>query len=171
MTRMGTYFYTPAGTTSNYKWNYYAGKGTGDFLDYGLEVNSVGTLNVVENEIEDCLGVATFDGSESSAIYIHDTDVVGNIVNITGNILSNSTSGVGVDTLVNDASIIVMRSNILTDVTEGLNSSTLTAVDAADNWWGHASGPKNTPSNAAGTGAEVIGNATFSPWATAAFFP
>ena len=48
-----------------------------------------------------------------------------------------------------------------------LASSVDTPVDARFTWWGHASGPVHSSLNPDGKGNRVIGDALFTPWATA----
>ncbi|KAF0234955.1 MAG: hypothetical protein FD181_3583, partial [Prolixibacteraceae bacterium] len=73
--------------------NTYTGKGAGDWLDYFILAEYGCDITIDGNTVTNCIGVATLDGSTSSAIAVwDDPNTKTNIIN---NILTNNSTGIG----------------------------------------------------------------------------
>jgi hypothetical protein len=267
--RVGVLYFGTGITASTYSNNTYVGKGTGDWLDYGVEVGAGASPTIQHSSFTNCLGIASVDNSKSAGIVastyfgagttaiiddcdfdnnqygihvgisstdasaveikgncgiqnsllagiravgsgttvnIHDnlSTITGNAIgveitnaasaNLTNNTITANTIGVSISgggnllsstgnaitantdggiMIASDAGTIgaIENNNISGngynyDATHGrgLQSDLATVVDASPNWWGHISGPYNTPANLCGQGNAVIGNVTFDPW-------
>ncbi len=72
----------------------------------------------------------------------------------------------------NPTGVITMHQSSIHDTyVFGLVSGSPATIDVTNNWWGSASGPKNTLHNATGTGdkiEDIYDNARFIPWLTSA---
>jgi nitrous oxidase accessory protein NosD len=136
------------------------GKGTGDHLDYAVEVERGGFAEVSNNIISDCLGIASVDGSTSAGIYVTTYFNPGTSANIHNNTLLNNTTGIAVGYDGSDASIVTAHQNKFAGNGEGI-SSTAAIVNGTENWWGAASGPGVV---GPGTGDKVSTNVNYSPW-------
>jgi len=159
--RIGIYFYAAAselaGTISG---NTYTGKGTGNFLDYFVDIEG-GTVTISNNTISNCLGVAIPDGSTSAGINVATYRNLGTTATITGNTVSDCSYGinVGIDSV--DLSMVTANNNNLAGNTCGFaNTSTTNPVDATNNWWGTAF--------ESGIKALISGTVTYTPWLTSA---
>ncbi|HEY8450082.1 MAG TPA: right-handed parallel beta-helix repeat-containing protein, partial [Bacillota bacterium] len=89
-------------------------------------------------------------------------------VTIEGNTLHNASNGIAItkDTGTANRNITVRRNSIAGSGRNGLivaDGAYEGTLDAAQNWWGAASGPRHE-SNPAGTGDAISGNVTFAPW-------
>lgn len=73
--------------------NTYTGKGAGDYLDYFILAEYGCNITIDGNTVTNCTGVATSDGSGSSAIAIWDDE--NTTVNVVNNTLTGNTSGIG----------------------------------------------------------------------------
>ncbi len=62
----------------------------------------------------------------------------------------------------------VIRENDFINTVVALQHFNSVEINARDNYWGHASGPKH-PDNPDGQGGEIEGHVLFSPWATTPF--
>jgi uncharacterized membrane protein YgcG len=72
---------------------------------------------------------------------------------LTGTTLTANQIGMVVD---NNAAPSITQSNIYSNTSYGvLNNTPATVVDATQNWWGHASGPKDPINNPSGSGNAV----------------
>jgi uncharacterized repeat protein (TIGR02543 family) len=80
--------------TGSFNGNTYTGKGTGDWLDYGIEIQYGAQVAITNNVISNNRGVASSDGSDSSAVTIWDDS--GDQATITGNTFTNNHIGVAV---------------------------------------------------------------------------
>ncbi|MCE5329164.1 DUF4214 domain-containing protein, partial [bacterium] len=134
-------------------------------MDYGVEVGGGGNANISNNTISNCSGVASVDGSTSAGILVTTYYDSGTSATITGNTISNSTTGIAVGYDGSDTSTVTANQNNITGNTYGIESTNPT-VDAINNWWGDASGPSNATSNPSGTGNAVSDNVNFTPWLT-----
>ncbi len=150
--------YNGFGTISTISGNTYAGKGTGNWLDYAFEVGRNGQAAISSNTISNNVGVATVDGSTSAGILVtsYYNPETPSSATITGNTISSSTDGIAVGYDANDASIVVAHNNNLSGNAVTGIVSTHPTVDATNNWWG--TGDKT------GIPALISGNVNFTPW-------
>jgi len=162
--RVGVLYFGSGITGSTFSGNTYTGKGTGNWLDYGLEVGGGANVTAHNNTISNCLGVASSDGSTSAGILVTTYYGAGTKATITDNTLTGNTTGVTVGYDASDTSTVVARNNNISGNTEYGIVSTAPAVDAELNWWGHASGPYHPTLNPSGTGDPVSDNVDFDPW-------
>jgi hypothetical protein len=85
-------------------------------------------------------------------------------VSATGNTFTANAVGILVHTGFT-GSLTLRFNNISGNTGSGINNLTTHNVDAEANWWGSATGPKNS-GNPSGTGDKVIGTVDFSNWLT-----
>jgi len=140
--------------------NTYVGKGNGNWLDYGIEIERGGIAVVTNNTVSNNTGVASVDGSNSAGIYATTYFSPGTTATVTGNDLKNNTVGITVGYDSADTATVVAHNNNFTGNGEGVNSTNAT-VNATDNWWGDNSGPGPV---GPGTGDNVSLHVTYDPW-------
>ena len=80
--------------TGTYSGNTYTGKGTGNWLDYFILSEYGDNVTISNNTISGCTGIASSDLSSSSAIAVWDDP--GTQAVITGNTMTNNTTGISV---------------------------------------------------------------------------
>jgi len=161
--RIGLLYYGTGVNVSTFSGNTYTGKGVGDWLDYALDISAGAIVNVVDNYISGCRGVASSDGSTSGAVMVTTYYGLGTEATITGNVLTDNSTGILVGYDAFDASTVVAHNNAIYGNDTGV-STQIAVVDALNNWWGDASGPYHLTLNPAGTGNEVTDNVLFDPW-------
>ncbi len=92
---MGRYGLLAEGGTGTFSNNIYTGKGAGNWLDYGLDIEYGSHIAVSDNQISHNRGVATSDGSTSAAIAVWDDS--GTHVTLTGNnVLTDNSAGIAI---------------------------------------------------------------------------
>ncbi|CAG0957885.1 hypothetical protein METP3_00644 [Methanosarcinales archaeon] len=146
-------------TNSVISGNTYTGKGKGNGLDYGIEVERGGNATITDNTVCNCTGNAT-DGSTSAGILVTTYFNPGTSATITGNEICNNTVGIAVGYNAADTSTVTAHYNNLTGNGEGVNS-TNAIVDATLNWWGSVTGPGPV---GPGSGDNVSTNVLYEPW-------
>ncbi|MGA7720281.1 MAG: FlgD immunoglobulin-like domain containing protein [Ignavibacteriaceae bacterium] len=162
--RIGIYFYGTGVTAGVVNNNNFTGKGNGNWLDYGVEVEGGANAIITNNTITNCTGVASVDGSTSSGILATTYFAAGTQATITNNTITNNTDGIVVGYDNTDVSTVVAHYNaIMTNSSSGI-TTTAPIVDAINNWWGSVSGPYNAATNPSGIGNKVSNNVNFSPW-------
>jgi hypothetical protein len=82
------------GGTGTFSYNSYIGKGIGDWLDYGFDIQYGSHVTIDHNNISNNRGVALLDGSDSSGISVWDDD--GTQAIITNNIFTDNHIGVAI---------------------------------------------------------------------------
>ena len=130
------------GTETEYKItdNIYIGKGEGDWLDYGIEVERGAFALVTNNVVSECLGVALSDGSTSAGIYA--TTFFGGFATTTtallyDNTVYNNTDGIAVGYDAADTAIVIAHDNYIFNNNMGISSTSSTVtVNAEMNIWG-----------------------------------
>ncbi|MEO1088293.1 MAG: hypothetical protein AAFY88_29025, partial [Acidobacteriota bacterium] len=140
--RVGVLFFGTGVQGALYLENHYVGKGDGDFLDYGVELNGGATAWILESSIQDCRGVASVDGSTSGAILTTTFSGAGTAVSAISNHLLDNTTGAAVGFPgIADSTVGVFAFNRLFGNGNGLSAATSVEVVAENNWWGCNGGP------------------------------
>lgn len=163
--RVGILYYgaSQAGATVNNM--SYTGKGSGDWLDYALDVNAGAQINIDDLTVSANRGVASSDGSTSAGILVSTFSGSGTQAVLENNNISDSTTAVNIGVNTSDTSDVTVRGNDINNVDTALRSrgtnSTLTAyannitnftsggltssagtINARHNWWGtHSTQP------------------------------
>ncbi len=180
--RIGMYWAFPATNGSLCEGNVYLGKGVGDWLDYGIEVESGASITARANTIADCLGVASVDGSVSGAVLATTFFAPGTNIDLSHNTLRDNTYGLALGFNPGDTTTCTAHHNSIVDNDFGVDHTNAGAlVNAVDNWWGSDTGPADplgtneaspgncfppsTILNADGLGNSVSeGNVAYCPW-------
>ena len=153
--RVGVLYYGATVTGSTFSNNTYTGKGTGNWLDYGVEVGAGAIATITGNTITNCLGVALVDNSTSAGILVSTYFGAGTTATITGNTLTGNTGGIAVGINPSDTSTVVAHYNSINGNTVYGIQTTAPPVDASANWWG-----STAPSTVAGS---ISGTVDFTP--------
>lgn len=132
--------------------NTYTGKGTGDFLDYGIEVGAGASATITNNTISNNRGVASADSSDSAGILVTVFYGPGTTATVTGNVLTNNSTGLYVGYASDDSSTVSAHENQFVGNTTAV-VSTNPSVDASHNYWA-----TSTPANV------ILGPVSVSPW-------
>lgn len=176
--RIGMYVYGPQSTDSKIVGNVFVGKGNGNHLDYGVEVEGDATVEIAHNSFFNCRGVATVDNSTSAGIlattffdepgpevttvYIHHNRFIGNSDGLV--------AGLGHPVLNPiDDTVLIARYNNFGGGGFGaiyVDPTCATNADVRWNWYSHKSGPGGL---GPGTGDAIDGQPTqlFAPWLVA----
>ena len=162
--RIGMMAYGSGVTNAQIIGNTYTGKGAGDWLDYGIEIGGGAKATITDNDITNCLGVASSDGSTSAGILVTTYYGAGTEATITGNTLTNNTGGIAVGYDADDTSTVVAHYNNIYENTDYGIDTTAPLVGALYNWWGDETGPDHDTRNPGGQGDAVSDNVDFSPW-------
>ncbi len=167
--RIGIYMYGTGVTNGLVTNNTFTGKGTGNWLDYGIEVEGAAHAVITGNTVTDCKGIATVDGSTSAGVLATTYFAAGTQVNATDNTFTNNTSGLAIGYDPTDVTVATITGNDFTGCEYGV-TSTGPVADARRNWWGAGSGPSGgvadptTAVVANGTGVQVSEHVRFDPW-------
>jgi hypothetical protein len=141
----------------------YTGKGAGDYLEYGFELNAGAVATVQRNQVFACLGT-TPDGWDSSGMMMSTFSGSGTTATFTSNVLIGNLRGIQVGAELSeppDSSTATAAFNRIVDNTEiGLGSASLGTVLTENNWWGCNAGPGAVDCDTA-PGAQ-----DYSPWLT-----
>lgn len=168
--------------------NTYTGKGDGDWLDYGIEIGGGAIATLTGNDISDCTGVASSDGSTSAGVlittyygkgttadlqnnFLYDNtegvavgydDIDGSTVTIDHNDIRNNDDGIGTSQSTS-ISLTVNNNNIYFSSNSGIDATGGPSVNAENNWWGCAAGPGSP-------GCDIVnGTVDYEPYATNKF--
>ncbi len=95
--------------------NTYTGKGDGDWLDYGIEVERGAQVTIQGNTITNCTGIAASDGSGSAAILVTTFFGPGTTANLIDNTITNNTVGIAVGYDASDTAVVTATGNTFTD--------------------------------------------------------
>jgi hypothetical protein len=154
--------------------NIMTGKGIGDHLDYGVEVERGGVAQIQNNVISNCCGVASVDGSTSAGILATTYYAPGTTASVTGNTITGNTYGIAVGYDATDTAVLTAHNNdIYGNSDYGVfTTSTTVTVNAENNWWGDNSGPLDTSDdsgsggwyNPNGLGDKVSDLVDYDPW-------
>jgi parallel beta-helix repeat protein len=164
------YMWASNGIPTNDTWIH---DNTIDGNTYGISIQdkSVDTIienNTIKNSTYDGIDICNFEGYPPTGTVIRSNTITGNNTENDG-----TSGGIWIDDGVDGDEVKINLNNIANNNQTGiLNTSTFNAVDAIQNWWGDASGPKDTVSgdnsildtNPSGIGSAVIGAVKYSPW-------
>ena len=114
----------------------YHGKGDGDWLDYGIEVERGGTAYIDNAYIENCTGVASVDGSGSGGILATTFFNPGTTAHITNSEFVNNSVDIFVGYQTTDTTVVTISDSILSLGQKIQVSNPALAVDARNNYWG-----------------------------------
>ena len=84
-------------------------------------------------------------------------------VNVEKNTITGWRQGIQASSLVADSAVKIYRNLIHGNTDFGVSNGSGAPIDAALNYWGHASGPKHS-TNPGGQGNAVTNNVDFDPW-------
>lgn len=158
--RVGIFVYGPGVTNTQVFYNTYAGKGDGDWLDYGIEIGAGAVADIEGNIISGNTGVASTDGSTSAGILATTFYGDGTTATILNNQVTGCTTAIAVGYDDTDTSLVIANYNQFVGNEYGL-STTAAPVDAQFNWWGDESGPSGI---GLGAGDSVEVGIDYSPW-------
>ncbi len=155
------YFGICTGTCSN---NVYTGKGSGDWLDYGVELGAGASALIISNTVTGNTGVASIDGSTSAGVTA-DSDFGPNTkATVRGNTLTGNTLGAAIGFGVSgDTSAVMLEGNNLAgNAVDGIQVVGGATVDAGDCTGGNVTG---LGSSSGGNNLSGYGFDGASPWA------
>jgi len=133
-----------------------------DYTDFGVRIVNVkaGDIFTIRNN--------TFQGVAGSVVGIQvDAVEAGGVITIEKNTISGNQVGIKLLAAVTGATI--QLNDVTSSSTAGLQVVTGGTANAAKNWWGNISGPKQSTSNPGGTGGTISGTVTYQPWLTRQF--
>jgi nitrous oxidase accessory protein NosD len=142
--------------------NIIEGNGEGDWVGYGIEVEMSAVAYIEDNHISGYKGVASSDGSESAAIMITSYFGPNPKAYITGNTLTDNTTGILVGYEEGDTSFITANNNNISGNKYGIVNLTPHILDVTNNWWGSNAGPPP---------GYIVGNTKYFPWDKKASLP
>lgn len=135
--------------------NIIEGNGEGDWVGYGIEVEDRAVAYIEDNHISGYKGVASSDGSESAAIMITSYFGPNPKAYITGNTLTDNTTGILVGYEEGDTSFITANNNNISGNEYGIVNVTPNILDVTNNWWGSNAGPPP---------GYIVGSTKYFPW-------
>lgn len=116
--------------------NTFIGKGTGDHLDYAIEVEGGASATITNNDISNNKGVASSDGSTSAGIMATTYFAPGTNVKITNNSIHDNSYGVTMGYPTGDTtSVLQFNTNTFSGNTFDLDNVTNQLIDARNNTW------------------------------------
>lgn len=147
--------------TSDITGNTFTGKGTGDFLDYGIEVGASGQATITGNTISGNRGVAASDGSGSAGILVTSYYGGASSATIENNVITDNSVGVHIGYDGSDVSNVTAEDNDLSGNDTGVALTANTAsADFSGNWWGST----DAATVAAYMGGDEAASIDFSPF-------
>lgn len=163
--RVGVLYFGATVTSAVFEDNSYVGKGTGDHLDYGVEVGAGATVVMWNNHIRDCAGIATQGGYFSGAVLITTFSGAGSALVARSNSIVDSFNGfaVGTTSPADDSSSAEISFNRIVGNTKGIQYRSTLDGAAEHNWWGCNAGPGQVGCDLADEGASS-GTVDLDPW-------
>lgn len=132
--RVGVLYFGSGVNGSIFDGSTYVGKGSGDWLDYGVEVGAGAQVTISNSMISNNKGVASVDGSTSAGILVTTYFGTGTQANIVGNKISDSTAGVAIGYDSSDSSDVTLAGNDINNNEIGVEvSSPATTISAYQN--------------------------------------
>ncbi len=166
--RVGVLYFGSSITGAIFERNTFIGKGDGDFLDYGLEVNAGASVAAWSNTFIACRGVASTDGSTSAGILATTFSGPGTVVLARENTIMANAIGVAIGFDSSDTTAADLSFNRIVGNQDGVQNLASAGVAAQRNWWGCNGGPGiagcDTIALGAGAGAVVA-----DPWLVLSF--
>lgn len=134
--------------------NAYTGKGSGDWVDYAVEVDGGAVVLLKGNTISGNIG-ETLGGLSSAGVLVTTQNGTGTRAQLYGNTVHGCTDAVRVGVDSTDTSVVVMHQNDFSGNSNGVFTYH-SPVDARMNWWGDLTGPSS--------GDGVSEDVNYSPW-------
>ena len=138
--RVGVLFFGVSVVGAEYRGNVYAGKGDGDFLDYGVEVNGGAVVWLLDSLIYDCRGLAS-DGSASAGLLATTASGAGTVAVAQSNQLLNNTYGARIGAFAGDTTFALAAFNRFFGNEFGITTGSDLVMDGQNNWWACNGGP------------------------------
>ena len=166
--RVGVLYFGSSITGAIFERNTFVGKGDGDFLDYGLEVNAGASVAAWSNSFVACRGVASTDGSTSAGILATTFSGPGTVVLARENTIMANAIGVAIGFDSSDTTTADLSFNRIVGNQDGVQNLASAGVAAQRNWWGCNDGPgfAGCDTIAPGSGAGTVGA---DPWLVLSF--
>jgi hypothetical protein len=163
--RVGVLYFGATVANAIFENNAYVGKGTGDHIDYGLEVGAGATVAAWNNDLRDCGGVATQGGIFSGAVLITTFSGPGSALVARSNTIVDSFHGfaIGTTSPSNDSSATSVSFNRIVGNTKGIQYRSTLAGSSVHNWWGCDAGANQLGCDVADEGASSGAN-DLDPW-------
>ncbi len=137
-------------------------------VDFGIWLAEGNDAVTVETNTVDDTGIALLLGFLRREV---NTEGIGggpnSNVTVKSNRFTNSETGIEIDDFSLSGNFVVSRNTITGNDDWGIVNFSSAQVNAAENWWGAASGPSDWST---GTGDSVSPNVRFFPWSTNATF-
>jgi hypothetical protein len=152
--RIGIYMYGSA-TDGIITGNTFIGKGTGNFLDYGVEVEGGASATITANTISDCKGIAS-DGSTSAGILATTYFAPGTKATVQNNFFLNNDVDIADGYDAADGTTIVAHGNSFVGSSVAISNAGTVTADATCNWYGSAA--------SAVVAGKISGPVTYMSW-------
>ena len=159
--RVGVLYFGTSVTGAVFAGNHYTGKGDGDFLDYGVELNSGAGVWVLDNVLSDCRGMS-MDGFASAGILATTASGPGTALVAMRNQLLANTFGLRTGAGAGDTTMASAALNRIVDNGFGITAGSDVAMVAENNWWACNDGPGAGGCDAAGVSDN--GSIDANPW-------
>ncbi|HKJ27974.1 MAG TPA: sortase [Anaerolineales bacterium] len=132
----------------------------------GIQVKNAAAAGVYVKDSSSNTNGATVDATlQNMEIINSNTGVLVSGSDASANIDINTIAGNTIGVSVELASTAALSCNsIYNNSTFGVSNTTLSLINAENNWWGDASGPYHATTNPTGTGDTVSDNVDFDPW-------
>ncbi|GEM_PF-2289590 len=105
--RIGALMWVPG----TFAYNTYTGKGDGDWLDYGIDMNAGAIVDIVGNTFTECTGVASSDGSTSAGVLVTTYYGPGTNAILEDNLFTGCSAGLNIGYDEYDASTVSVTNN------------------------------------------------------------
>ena len=138
--RVGVLFFGGSVAGAEFRGNSYVGKGDGDFLDYGVEVNAGAVVWALNNVMVGCRGLAS-DGSTSAGLLATTFSGAGTAVVAESNQFLDNTYGARIGAAAGDTTFAMAAFNRLFGNEFGITTGSDLPVDSQNNWWACNGGP------------------------------
>ncbi|MEZ4686938.1 MAG: hypothetical protein R3B47_12990 [Bacteroidia bacterium] len=136
--RIGVLYFGTGISGSLFADNTYTGKGTGDHLDYTLDISAGAVVDVYRNTISGNMGTASADGSKSAGVLVSTFFASGTEADIQNNFITGNTCGITVGVNSSETSSVEAHFNDLSGNTLYAisNTSASDTIAATCNWYG-----------------------------------